>query len=221
MLHLCYSNRLEVLTAPLIAQIDALQEASPMMPIDVVTPNRLVEQYITLKVAEQLGIAANLRFSRLSGLLRTVLEQSCPELKVSPTLSFQLAIFELLIDETFLALPELSPVKTYLGDDTQGARQMRCLQLSGEIARLFEEYSYSRGEMLNEWCRKRLLDRECSTERWQMTIYHALVKDPQSSMSHQHAQLDLFGTQKKRPEALHGLMESLSSQRKQLQFPSR
>ena len=73
MLHLTYSNRLEVLAAPLAARIAAAQDHDPLTPIHLVVPNRAVEQFVRFRVAEQLGVAANLRFS----LLRRFLADLC------------------------------------------------------------------------------------------------------------------------------------------------
>ena len=50
---------------------------------------------------------------------------------------------------------QLEPVRTYLDiAETREEREGRCIQLAGQLARLFEEYAYTRQNMLHKWQNK-------------------------------------------------------------------
>ena len=142
MLHICYSNRLEVLLAPLLAQIDEVQRETPLAPIHIITPNRAVEQYITLHVANTLGIAGNLKFFRLGGFIRDILKADVPDYNPLDSTTMQLLLFGELSSEERLQDPEFESLRSYFSGCAEGTEwTLRALQLSGELGRLFEEYS--------------------------------------------------------------------------------
>ena len=61
----------------------------------------------------------------------------------------------LLLDDALLADPDLAPVRAYLhaaGDKAETV-DVRRVQLAARVGRLFEEYTYSRAEMLAGWRR--------------------------------------------------------------------
>ena len=60
--HLHYSNHLESLVVPLA---QALETRDPLETVDIVVPNYSLEKWISLKIAQTNGIAANLRFITL------------------------------------------------------------------------------------------------------------------------------------------------------------
>ncbi len=62
MICLHYSNRLEELIAPLAAAIARHQRATPLARAVVVVPNRIVEEFLKLRLAEAAGVAANIEF---------------------------------------------------------------------------------------------------------------------------------------------------------------
>ena len=57
-----YSNRLERLIVPLAQE---LEKRDPFNSADIVVPNFSLEKWISLKLAQIQGIAANLRFITL------------------------------------------------------------------------------------------------------------------------------------------------------------
>ena len=80
MLRLVYSNRTEELLDALAEALRAERAAGahPLAPVDVVVPNRNMEQYVRLGLAERLGVAANLRFRRLERFVADLVATSEP-----------------------------------------------------------------------------------------------------------------------------------------------
>ncbi len=75
MVRLVYSNRTEELLAELAARVRAQQARDgALAPVRVVVPSANVEGYLRLGIARERGVAANLEFSRLTGLAAEVVE---------------------------------------------------------------------------------------------------------------------------------------------------
>lgn len=177
MLHLTYSNRLEVLVAPLAARIEAAQRDDPLAPVTLIVPNRAVEQFVRFRVAERLGVAANLRFWLLRGFLADLCTRADGRVRILDREALHLLLFKRLRDPAFVADERLDAVASYLEVARDPVEHdLRALQLGGEVARLFEEYSFSRRPMLRAWRTGTTLDdTDCArAERWQRRLWWAL-----------------------------------------------
>ncbi len=179
-LHLTYSNRLDVLVAPLAARIEAAQEADPLTPVELVVPNRAVEQFVRFRVAEQLGVAANLRFSLLRGFLAERCLRADRRVRILDRDALHLLLFKRLRDPAFVRDERLDAVQSYLEvahDPVE--HDLRAVQLAGEVARLFEEYSFSRRPLLRRWRDGPGLagTEYARAERWQRRLWWALFDE--------------------------------------------
>jgi exodeoxyribonuclease V gamma subunit len=158
MIRLVYSNRTEELLAALAETLRARRAAGahPLEPVELVVPNRNLEQHVRLALAERLGVAANLRFRRLE---RFVAELTRTSTGARPGVGGRLvdaealrgALLAVLHDAESLATRELAPVRGYLEAPDADGVALRRVQLAGRLAQLFEEYAYSRPEMLLGW----------------------------------------------------------------------
>jgi len=173
MIRLVYSNRTEELLAELAARVRAQQARDgALVPVRVVVPNTSVEDYVRQGVAREAGIAANLDTSLLT---RFVAEVACPpDARVADAEALESMALALLLDDALLAEPDLAPVRAYLraAGDAAGAVDVRRVQLAGRLGRIFEEYTYSRAEMLVSWRRGTTMDgKHAETERWQRRLW--------------------------------------------------
>ena len=78
MLHVCYSNRFEVLCAPLVARIREAQERDPLTPVEIIVPNPTIEQFIRFEIAQTLGVVSNLHVRLLNRFLKQCIESVGP-----------------------------------------------------------------------------------------------------------------------------------------------
>lgn len=181
MIRLTYSNRTEALLEALVARLDARRREDPLAPTWIVVPNRNVERYVELGVARHLGIAANLRFARLAELVREWLDPTGP-LLVETALSAR--VLRVLLDDALLAGPHMAPVRRYLdgGGSAPDAIDLRRVELALHVARLLEEYGFSRPELLAAWDRgeTRFGGAHAVTEAWQAELWRALRAHPSS-----------------------------------------
>ena len=191
MIHLTYSNRTESLLDALARRLDARRDAGrqdgsdPLEPVWILVPNRNVERFVELGIARTLGIAANLRFLRLAGFVRSWLEPEGSTLLLEDALTAR--VLRAMIDDELLLRPPMAPVRRYLagaGEDPD-AIDLRRAQLALHVARLFEEYAFSRPELLDAWTSGRHRFAEGphasahrGTEAWQSELWRWVREVP-------------------------------------------
>ncbi|MDP8999906.1 MAG: exodeoxyribonuclease V subunit gamma, partial [Myxococcota bacterium] len=179
MIRLVYSNRTEELLTELATRVRAQQAASgPLVPVRIVAPNSSVEEYVRLGIARECGVAANLHTMQIAGFATDTIAQSS-EACVADARAFEAMALTLLLDESFVAQADLSPVGTYLaGGQSKDGVHVRRVQLAACVGKLFEEYTNSRAAMLAHWSQGTTLDgRYAEAERWQRRMWLAMVGD--------------------------------------------
>jgi exodeoxyribonuclease V gamma subunit len=191
MVRLVYSNRTEELLAELAVRVRAQQgRDGALAPVRVVVPSASVEGYLRLGIARHEGVAANLEFSRLTGFAAETI-RAASGVQLADASAIEAMALRLLLDDGSLAHDDLAPVRAYLrgGGDAPEPMDVRRVQLATRIGRLFEEYTYSRGEMLAAWRQGPTLqerrskrreksgeagERHAETERWQRRLWLAM-----------------------------------------------
>ena len=170
MIKIIFSNKTERLLRELSKGIRERRERGthPLEPVRVVVPNRNMETWTRLGLAQLTGVAANLRFSWLNRFLEDLVAGACPgELKLVDLDTAEAALLAVLMDEDLMQIPELRPVKGYLNRTMGGGTvpinsgfdahlgpdgvDLRRVQLAARMAFLFQEYSLSRPEMIAAW----------------------------------------------------------------------
>jgi exodeoxyribonuclease V gamma subunit len=175
MIHLHYSNRLETLIAPLARALIAQQRRDPLARATVVVPNRIVEEFLKLRLAQATGVAANLEFPFLRRYLARLVTGSDPAIALLEADELGLVIFECLRAGVDSGNPELAAVAGYAaaGSRRTADRELRLFELSARTAHLFREYAISRSEMLARWRQGEApgLESMREVERWQRHLY--------------------------------------------------
>jgi exodeoxyribonuclease V gamma subunit len=152
-IHLVYAQRTEALLQALAERVreELAGETGPLAPVEVVVPNRNMEQLVRLGLAERLGVAANLRFRRLERFTGELAAAASPGSRLLDADAMTGGILAVLHDETALAATELQPVRDYLRAPDADGTDLRRVQLAERLGRLFEEYAYSRPELIAGW----------------------------------------------------------------------
>ena len=145
------SNRGDVLAREIGAVLRA-PLADPFAKELIVVSGRPAELYLRTRLAQELGIAANIRMVSASTLLTETLstvldrdEKSSGEEWHCQRLTW--SIITALAG--LLRKPAFEPVKFYLGGADHGSARM--IGLARRIAECFERYQISRPEMVAEW----------------------------------------------------------------------
>jgi exodeoxyribonuclease V gamma subunit len=175
MIRLHYSNRLENLIAPLAEAVAAHQRRDPLKRVSIVVPNRVVEQFVRYRLAESIGVAANLKFPFLRSYLAELLQSTDKNLKILEAEDLQLVLFECLRSTNHRDDPGLKPARDYIlgGSKTDADVELRTLLLAAQLARLFREYSISRRRMIRKWRTERRSDVDAMSEAesWQRHLW--------------------------------------------------
>lgn len=141
-----YSNRTEALLGQLAADVAAHRvERGPWEPVSIVVPNRNVQVWLQQGLADALGLAANLRFRFLDRLWRDSMPASDPPLRLLDRPALQGQLLALFEEADLMAA---TGFEGYLAGDEGGRK---AAQLSGRLARLFEEYLLSRPDWMPRW----------------------------------------------------------------------
>jgi exodeoxyribonuclease V gamma subunit len=185
MIRLTYSNRTEALLDALVRRIGeqrARPDHDPLEPIRIVTPNRNVERFVEIGIARKTGIAANLSFERLSALASRLFGDGSPLLIGRDLLA---RVLHALSDDEALRGEAMAPVRRYLhgAGDSRDAIDLRRAQLALHVCRLFEQYAFSRPELLADWDRGvlRLGKHHAALESWQRELWRAVRAHPKSA----------------------------------------
>ena len=198
-----------------VGSLDALFD-----PALIVVPNATIETYLKQEIASRLKVTPNLEFRLLRSFLRDCLPETSGPVIGREELHHILVDLLLDPDQPWLrALPELHGYLTAVADPD--ARHRRVYQLSGELSRLFMEYSFSRSPSLHgcdlgyepiieRWRRlgpdgPRHLD---GVERWQQVLWWKIFgsdsdRGPSRIMTLPDAFLEVSPEDLRAPESFH------------------
>jgi exodeoxyribonuclease V gamma subunit len=179
-IRLVYSNRTEELVSELASRVRAEQLGGAVLaPVPIVVPSAAVEDYVRLGIARECGIAANLQTMLITRFAADALFPSAPG-SIAGADALQAMALTLLLDDAFVAGPDLDPVRAYLSAvGSQAAADVRRVQLAARIGRLFEQYTYSRSELLAGWSSGLPLGdtSRADAEPWQRRVWLAMFGD--------------------------------------------
>ncbi|MCB2147102.1 MAG: exodeoxyribonuclease V subunit gamma [Deltaproteobacteria bacterium] len=154
-------------------------DANILEPPVVIVPNMNLSKWIKLTLARKSAIFMNVEFQYLEaglwGMIRSIDPKPDPGLHMLDKDSLKILLFFILMAQD-RSVPELVPVNPYLrlaDGDARRDIEIRCWQLSEELARLFQEYEYHRSDMIQRW----LTDRETADamEGCQRWIYRKML----------------------------------------------
>lgn len=168
-IHLTYSNATEALVEALTERLREGRErgGSPLTPVHVVVPNRNLERYLELSIAQALGIAANLRFHRLERFVARWIAQEGVG-AVLDRRGLERNLLAALLDEEWLAREPHAALARYVEATERTTSEVRRVQLALRLARLFEGYAYSRPELFDRWVQEPSVSDP--VEAWQASL---------------------------------------------------
>jgi exodeoxyribonuclease V gamma subunit len=175
---LCYSNRTEPLLDALAENVAATQ-TTLYDPVNLLVPNAFVAQHVVAGIARRRGIAANVKTRFLRNFLRDVAAESAPDLRIIDRDVLEAELLAVFHDDDQLAAAELAAVRGYLdrADGDRDALDRRRAQLASQLAALYDEYAYSRPEMLAAWTKGGLVTGgNEDLQRWQRALWRTLFE---------------------------------------------
>ena len=155
---LFFSNQLMPLAGKLYENLRPhVVDATILEPPVVIVPNMNLSKWIKLTLARQAAIFMNVEFQYLEIGLWQMLHALDLNSHLNPELqdkeNLKILLFFILLNANQNVV-DLIPVNRYLrlpdGRDRSDI-EIRCWQLSAELARLFQEYEYHRPDMILRW----------------------------------------------------------------------
>ena len=140
-------NRLETL-ADELATVARDPLENPLTPEVVIVQSQGMRRWLSLQLADRLGVCLNFQFPFPHTLLDEALRAAVPDL--APREEFDPALLAWRIHELLPSLleePEFEPVRHYVADGDA----MKLYQLATRFARLFDQYLVYRPEMILDW----------------------------------------------------------------------
>lgn len=145
------STHLEDLAEALARHLRSDRPEDPLQPVGIIVPNRDHARWLTLRLAEHNGVAANLRFLLPSEWLWRLIRSmhpDLPDLLPSDPMPMTWNIWNLLSDQREV---EKMPVLRLWLERQGAARRLRQWQLARQIASVFDQYQVYRPEMVMRW----------------------------------------------------------------------
>jgi exodeoxyribonuclease V gamma subunit len=147
----------------------------PLMPHWITVQSRGMKQWISLKLAESLGVCANMRFVFPRPLVDELLSHFTAFDHPNETVDEDFFFWSVLkLVREIRTLKELSGIDAYLREDRTGKR---LFQVSRKIATLFDDYSVYRPDMLLDWqkgSRKEAL--QDPSAEWQAFLFQKMME---------------------------------------------
>lgn len=175
------SNRAEVLVE-VLAEVVAPRLPDPMARECIVVQGRGMERWLSMELAQRMGVWANPDFPFPRHLILRTLTDLL-DLGDRPQPPFEPEVMMWSVADLLMRhvnRPEFSSIRTYLAGDERGVRRV---QLAERIARIFDQYVVYRPEMVLGWERG-------SETHWQAVLWRALVE--RHGSTHMAAQARTF-----------------------------
>ena len=175
MLHIHTSNRLEYL-AQACANIINTNPLPPLIRETIVVQNNGMERWLSMTLAEQLGVFAHGYFPFPDTLLWRIFKETLDDLPEISQFERDVMVWSLMdILPTFLEKPEFTELSNYLRGDEQ---EIKRFQLAWRLANIFDQYVVYRPTWLHDWEHKKQ-PRELENDyqaQWQAILWRALVE---------------------------------------------
>ncbi|MCD4722639.1 MAG: exodeoxyribonuclease V subunit gamma [Desulfobacula sp.] len=178
---------------------------NPMMPEWIGIQSRGMKQWITLQMAQNFGVCANMNFAFPRQMLDQILTSFNPPEDIDDLEDMEDPQDSLNEDILFWSIlkmlsenpspKELSSVKNYIKEDETGKK---LYQLSMKIAKVFDDYQVYRPELLIDWQKGRQTHPshpfheifKDPVAQWQAKLWNQIVsKDPKNHLAFK---VDLF-----------------------------
>jgi exodeoxyribonuclease V gamma subunit len=169
---------MESLAKLLSEQLLASSTHDPLTPWTIVVPHQGIKHWLSLLMANERAVAANLKFPLLSRYLWDVVnniqgDEARGLIWTREVMSWR--IYRLLQDDELMSTAVFAEPREYLEKTTRLGGQF---QLAWELADLFEQYMQYRHDMLLEWQEAQ------EPDDWQAALWQRLVAGKVTPVEH-------------------------------------
>ncbi|PLY16795.1 MAG: exodeoxyribonuclease V subunit gamma [Sedimenticola sp.] len=168
MLHLFQSNRLESL-ADRVARLMHEQPLDPFIPERIVVQHQGMGRWLSLQLADRLGVCSNVEFPMPAGFVWQILERWLPDVPQRNAYDSSLMAWRIMdLLQQLKGRPEFSPVAHYM----QNQDEFGQFELAQRLGGCLEEYLVYRPDWIIRWQRG---ESAVSGDQWQAELWRELV----------------------------------------------
>ena len=147
-LNLFTGNRLEIL-AQALAKVMEAPVGNPLTPDTVVLQSQGMARWLSLALARENGICANVRWRFPNAFVQDIFEKTLPDVKEARRFDAKVAAWSILAELDHLEKERaFSELSAYLGD---GAEPLKRYQIAELLADTLDQYLTYRPEMIEAW----------------------------------------------------------------------
>ncbi|MCF6283413.1 MAG: exodeoxyribonuclease V subunit gamma [Candidatus Polarisedimenticolaceae bacterium] len=170
MLKLYQSNQLELLVDQL-ADLLPLTHGSPFQPESIVVPHLGMRRWLTLQLAQRLGICANVEFPLPARLIWDLFRAVDVDLPEQSSFTPDILRWRILG-----LLPQLQQDSRFASINAyqQHVGELECYQLASRIAETFDQYLVYRPDWLTAW---EAGQSKVKGDAWQAELWRQLITD--------------------------------------------
>ncbi|MEL7834539.1 exodeoxyribonuclease V subunit gamma [Fodinibius sp. Rm-B-1B1-1] len=176
MLKFYYGTELEKLADKLFNELDDQKPQNPLAKETFVVQNNGIGQWLSLRMARQEGIAANLTFEFPSERIWSLIRQCNPDIPEdlpSDRGPMTWTLMNLLSDPDFL--DEFEKLHHYIRSEDPEQQAMRSWKLASKIADVFDQYLMYRPQMILGWEEGKDTTQNSTAEKWQAQLWCRLM----------------------------------------------
>lgn len=173
MLTIHSGSQLQLLADELLKQFRLHPSKNVLAPELFVVQNYGMARWLSLYIAEKEGIAANLQFkfpAEIYWHIMRMMDPEIPENLASDRRPMRWVLFQILLEDDD---PALFILRDYIQNQDQKKKEMRCWNLAGRIADVFDQYLTYRPDMLRAW-ENRSSPTGSESEYWQAVLWNKL-----------------------------------------------
>ena len=185
MLTIYHSNRLDVLKDLLIELIKRKPLANPLQDEQILIQSPGMAQWLRLKLAKGLGVAAAINFPLPASFLWEMYIKVLPDVPERSAFNKEAMTWKIMVLMNKMKTKEsFSELKNYLSEDDD---DLKNYQLAGKIADIFDQYLVYRPHWMTQWEQGDNLDDITQGQQWQPELWRALVEHTaELGQSHWH-----------------------------------
>lgn len=172
MLYLYQSHRLESLMV-LLAGVVAAPQRAPFAPELVVVQGKGMERWVSLRLAEQLGVCANIQFPQPATYVWNLMRDALGDLPRRSVFEPEVLVWRIM---DWLARPANLADAPGLRGYLEGGSDVRRYELGLRLGEVFDQYLVYRPDWINAWQRGEVRGLG-SDEIWQSALWRHLAAD--------------------------------------------
>ncbi|PLK58062.1 exodeoxyribonuclease V subunit gamma [Candidatus Palibaumannia cicadellinicola] len=170
-----YSNQLDLLKTLTARLISSSKLPDLLQPEVILVHSYGMAQWMQMELAVSFGIAANIDFTLPASFIWKMFTCVLPDVPAESVFSKSAMTWRLMaIIPRFYHQPDFDVVSQYLSDDVDKRKQF---SFAARVADLFEEYLIFRPDWLEKWQHGKQLNHLGQDQRWQATLWQALIED--------------------------------------------